>query len=200
MNDSAIKKWNKASNCLDAGSRGEELRYAVYKSHLFSKAKGKTLLVAAGTGLDFKHFPTGLDIVAIDFSPKMLEKAREKLSDYKGDITLKEADVTNLDFEDGVFDSVVTSCTFCSVPEPVKGLKEIHRTLKPDGKLLMYEHVRPGSLLLGVVADIMNPLARFFGPNINRRTADNVRKAGFKITREFNVYLDMVKLFEAEKV
>ncbi len=199
MTDKAIKKWNKAANCLDAGSRGEELRYSVYKRSLFAKAKGKTLLVAAGTGLDFKHFPEGLEIVAIDFSPKMLEKAKEKLGDYKGDITLKEADVTNLDFEDCVFDCVVTSCTFCSVPEPVKGLKELWRTLKPDGKLLMFEHVRPGNPFLGAVADLMNPLARFFGPNINRQTADNVRKAGFQITREFNVYLDMVKLFEAKK-
>ncbi len=47
--------------------------------------------------------------------------------------------------------------------------------------------------------DLMNPLVRKVGPEINRRTADNVRAAGFRLVREFNVYLDMVKLFEAEK-
>jgi len=107
--------------------------------------------------------------------------------------------VTDLDFPDGHFDTVVTSCTFCSVPDPIKGLKEVRRVLKDDGTMLMFEHVRPANLYLGFVMDLMNPLIQKFGPDINRRTADNVRSAGFRLTREYNVYLDMVKLFEAVK-
>ncbi len=199
MSSKAIAKWNKASKCFDMGSRGEHMRYGVYKQSLFSKAKGKTLLVAAGTGADFKYLPENIDLTAIDFAPKMLEKAKEKLGDFKGNIALKEADVTELDFSSESFDTVVTSCTFCSVPDPVKGLKELRRVLKNDGRLLMFEHVRSSNFYLGAMMDIMNPLAKMLGPNLNRRTSDNIRKAGFKLTREFNVYLDMVKLFEAVK-
>jgi len=192
-----VTKWNKASKSFDKFGRGTELRYGKYKRGLFAKSRGKTLLVAAGTGLDFGFFPPGLEITAIDFSPKMLEKAAEKTKNYNGRIELVEADVTNLEFEANTFDTVVTSCTFCSVPDPVKGLKELNRVLKPDGQLLMFEHVRPTNFILGAMMDILTPIVNKMGPDLNRRTADNVRKAGFSITREFNVYLDIVKLFEA---
>jgi len=199
MTDTAIAKWNKAAKCLEAGKRGEETRYGVFKRHLFQKAKGKTLLVAAGTGVDFKYFPAGIELTAIDFSPVMLEMAKEKVIECAAPLTLLEADVTDLDFPDRHFDTVVTSCTFCSVPDPIKGLKELHRVLKDDGAMLMFEHVRPSNFYLGFAMDVMNPVARKMGPDINRRTADNVRAAGFRLTREYNVYLDMVKLFEAVK-
>jgi len=71
--------------------------------------------------------------------------------------------------------------------------------LRDDGALLMFEHVRPSNPYLGFAMDVMNPLVRKVGPDINRRTADNVRAAGFRLTREYNVYLDILKLFEAEK-
>ncbi len=157
------------------------------------------LLVAAGTGADFKFFPAEVEVTAIDFSPVMLEHAEKKVGESPAPIMLLEADVTSLDFPDAHFDTVVTSCTFCSVPDPIKGLREVRRVLKDDGDLLMFEHVRPSNFYLGFVMDVMNPVARMLGPDINRRTADNVRAAGFRLTGEFNVYLDMVKLFEATK-
>lgn len=196
MSGNHVTKWDKASSKFDMFARGTELRYGKYKRSLFAKSRGKTLLVAAGTGLDFEFFPPGLDITAIDFSPKMLEIAAGKTGAYKGTIELLEADVTDLKFDDNSFDSVVTSCTFCSVPDPVKGLKELNRVLKPDGQLLMFEHVRPTNFILGTMMDLLTPIVNKMGPDLNRRTADNVRKAGFTITREFNIYLDMVKLFE----
>jgi len=199
MNEVAISKWNRAARGLDAAKRGEEVRYGAFKRSLFHKSTGKTLLVAAGTGADFQYFPPDIELTAIDFSPTMLEWAEKKRDDCPSPVTLVEADVTDLDFADGSFDTVVTSCTFCSVPDPIRGLRELRRVLKDDGRLLMFEHVRPSNLYLGFMMDLMNPVVRMIGPDINRRTADNIRAAGFLITREFNVFLDMVKLFEAVK-
>ena len=195
----AIRKWDRAAGSLDVGSRGEHLRYGPYKRDLFGKAEGRTLLVAAGTGLDFKYLPPHIEVTAIDFSPEMLRHAAGRVAESAAPLELVEADVTRLDFPDGHFDTVLTSCTFCSVPDPVLGLREIRRVLADDGRLLMFEHVRPSIPYLGLMMDLMNPLVRMVGPEINRRTADNVRAAGFRITREYNVFLDMVKLFEAEK-
>ncbi len=194
-----IEKWDKAAAHFDFMNAGVERRYGRHKRALFAKSRGKVMLVAAGTGLDFPLFLPDLDIVAIDFSPKMVEQAKLKAAEYGGHLEVVEADVQDLQFPDESFDTVVTSCTFCSVPDPVEGLQEVHRVLKADGQMLMFEHVRPGNLLLGKMMDAMTPLVRKAGPELNRRTADNIRRAGFRITREFNVYLDMVKLFEAAK-
>jgi ubiquinone/menaquinone biosynthesis C-methylase UbiE len=199
MSERDIAKWDKAAKCFDANTRGEEIRYGRFKRQHFGRARGRTLLVAAGTGADFKYLPEGLEVTAIDFSPKMLEQAKLRIEDCPSPVTLMEADVTCLDLPDAHFDTVVTSCTFCSVPDPVKGLREVRRVLKDEGRMLMFEHVRPSNFYLGFMMDLMNPVVRLLGPNINRRTADNVRAAGFSITGEFNVYLDMVKLFEAVK-
>ncbi|MDH3208303.1 MAG: class I SAM-dependent methyltransferase [Gemmatimonadota bacterium] len=195
----AIRKWNRAAKSLDLGNRGEHLRYGPFKRELFGKAEGRTLLVAAGTGLDFKYLPAHIEVTAIDFSPVMLSYAERRMGESAAPLELVQADVTELEFEDESFDTVLTSCTFCSVPDAVKGLKQLRRVLRGPGRLLMFEHVRPRLPYLGLMMDLMNPLVRLIGPEINRRTADNVRAAGFRLTREYNVFLDMVKLFEAEK-
>jgi ubiquinone/menaquinone biosynthesis C-methylase UbiE len=197
--EEAVRKWNRAAKALDSKDRGEEIRYGPYKRSLFAKARGKTMLVAAGTGIDFKYLPAGIEVTAVDFSPRMLAFAKKRIGDSSSPIELVEADVTALAFPDQSFDTVITSCTFCSVPDPIQGLREVSRVLKDDGRLLMFEHVRAGHPWLGFMMDLMNPVVRTFGPEVNRRTADNVRAAGFVIEREFNVYLDMVKLFEAVK-
>ena len=150
MTEAAIAKWNKAAKCLEASQHGEELRYGIFKRQLFGKATGRTMLVAAGTGVDFKYFPADVELTAIDFSPTMLEYAEKKVGECPAPMTLKEADVTCLDFPDAHFDTVATSCTFCSVPDPVKGLREVRRVLKDDGALLMFEHVRLVQLLPGL--------------------------------------------------
>jgi ubiquinone/menaquinone biosynthesis C-methylase UbiE len=190
-------KWDNAAGTFDLMNRGIELRYGEKKREWFSRSAGRTLLVAVGTGLDLEYFPSGQRVVGIDISEKMVEKAQEKLGACKAAVELVRADVQLLGFADASFDSVVTSCTFCSVPDPVKGLKEIRRVLKPGGALLMFEHVRSDIFWMGPMMDVLTCLTRRFGPDLNRRTRENIRKAGFRLTREINVYLDMVKLFEA---
>lgn len=191
------RKWDNAARTFDIMNRGIELRFGERKRKWFSRAEGRTLLVAVGTGLDLEYFPPGLQVTGIDISEKMLEKAEEKRKMCKAAVELVRADVQVLGFADASFDTAVTSCTFCSVPDPLKGLKEIRRVMKPGGRLLMFEHVRSDIFWMGPMMDILTLVTRKFGPDLNRRTAENVRNSGFRLTREINVYLDMVKLFEA---
>jgi ubiquinone/menaquinone biosynthesis C-methylase UbiE len=178
---------------------GIELRYGERKREWFSRSAGRTLLVAVGTGLDLQYFSPEQKVVGIDISSKMLENAKVKSNDLASDTELVRADVQVLGFADNSFDSVVTSCTFCSVPDPVSGLKEIRRVIKPGGRLLMFEHVRSNIFWMGPMMDLLTKVTRKVGPDLNRRTKENVIRAGFRLTREINVYLDMVKLFEAVK-
>jgi ubiquinone/menaquinone biosynthesis C-methylase UbiE len=197
MDVATRRKWDDASRTMDFFDFADDRRLGPPRQRLFAKARGTTLMVAAGTGNDFKFFPPDLFVVAVDISPKMLERAALKTSQHAGTITLYEMDVCNLDFADASFDTVITACTFCSVPRPVQGLRELHRVLKPGGQLLMFEHVRSRIGPIGVLLDLMTPLSIRFGPALNRDTVGNVRNAGFRVTRVENVYLDIIKTIEA---
>jgi len=199
VDEATRQKWDAAAKSFDRLSHGDDRRFAPVKQRLFAKMYGKSLMVAAGTGNDFKHFPPGQDIVALDISPKMLEIAAPRAVGYPGTLTLKEADVCNLDYPDDTFDTVLTVCTFCSVPKPILGLSELRRVLKPGGQILMFEHMRSAVAQFGVLLDLMTPLSRKFGPDLNRDTVGNVQKAGFKLRRVENVYLDIVRIIEAVK-
>lgn len=87
-----------------------------------------------------------------------------------------------LDLPDAVFDTAVATFVFCSVPDPVLGLRELHRVVKPGGQIILMDHVRSEQSILGTLMDFFNPVAvRITGANINRRTVENVRAAGFNI-------------------
>jgi len=199
MDTATQNKWDVASRNFDLISWGDDQRLGPHKHRLFSKMNGATLMLAAGTGNDFRFFPPGHSFIAIDISAKMLERAAKKAHKYDGKIELRQMDVCQLEFGDNTFDTIVTVCTFCSVPKPVVGLRELYRVLKPGGQILMFEHVRSRIGPLGVFLDLMTPLSRRVGPELNRDTVGNVLKAGFRIRREENVYLDIVKIIEGVK-
>lgn len=193
-------KWDAAAKNYDLLSRGTEQRWAPYKRRFFAPMKGKVLFLAAGTGLDFQFFPPGRDITAIDISPKMVALARRRaISDYDGIIDLQEMDVHQMPFLDETFDQIYTACTFCSVPNPVAGLVNLRRVLRSDGELHMFEHTGSRWLPFSTLLDLMTPLTRRFGPEINRDTIANVHKAGFIIRRVENLYLDILKIITATR-
>ena len=191
------KKWDFSASFYDLLAYGPERRWAAAKKALFAHMQGKILFVAVGTGQDIRFFPPGRDIVAIDISPRMLERARARAAGYDGRLELRLMDVHALEFPDHSFDQVVTSCTFCSVPDPVAGLNALRRVLKPGGMLYMFEHTGSHLFPFNLMLDIMTPIWRPIGPEMNRDTVANVRKAGFAIQQVDNIYLDVVKTIVA---
>jgi ubiquinone/menaquinone biosynthesis C-methylase UbiE len=193
------KKWDNAASAFDLmNGRGPEKRWAPFKQEFFSAMQGRVLFLAVGTGLDIPFFPPGLEITGIDISPKMLERAEKRAAAYEGRLELHAMDVHELPFDAGSFDQVFTSCTFCSVPEPVAGLESVRRVLKPGGELRMFEHTGSRYFPFNMMMHMMTLLSRRFGPEMNRQTETNVERAGFRICEVRHLYLDVVKTITAE--
>lgn len=199
MDTTLRAKWDRASRIYDLVTWGDERRFGGAKRRLFGKMAGQCLMVAAGTGNDFAYFPRGLSVIAIDISPGMIERAQRRAAAYDGHLAVRVMDVQALEFADATFDTVATVSTFCSVPDPVRGLRELHRCLKPRGRLLMFEHVRSRIGPIAILQDLLTPLTRRLGPEMNRDTVANVLRAGFELEREENVYLDVVKAIDARR-
>lgn len=178
----------------------ERRSFARWRRHTWDCVphRGKGLEIGAGTGANFPYYPESAWAVATDVSPQMLRQALEKPG--RAGRPLVASGAQALPFRDAAFDWVAETLVFCEVPDPVAGLREIRRVLKPDGVLVMLEHVRPSGRL-GHVADAATALsAPIWGEHFNRDAAGSVREAGFTITEENWLSRDIVVLLVARPV
>ena len=154
------------------------------RRRLLRRARGRVLEVGVGTGRNLDLYPPGTSLTGIDVSAGMLAHARRRVSELSMDevVELVSADVHDLPFADASFDTVVATCVFCSVADPITGLAEMARVTAPGGQVLLLEHVRPRIPLLGWLADRLNPMTRrVFGFNINRHTETVVTDSALAI-------------------
>jgi ubiquinone/menaquinone biosynthesis C-methylase UbiE len=152
------------------------------RRRVISAARGRVLEVGVGTGANVDLYPEAVsELVGVDISAGMLGRAASRAAKARMPVRLQQADVEVLPFADQTFDTVTATCVFCSVADPVAGLRELGRVVKSDGRILLLEHVRPERPLLGFIFDALAPLVRLMGPEINRRTEENVKSAGLAI-------------------
>jgi ubiquinone/menaquinone biosynthesis C-methylase UbiE len=121
------------------------------RRRLLSQARGEVLEVAAGTGKNFAHYPPGCRISAVDLSPAMLDVARAAQLGLNVDFSTMSADA--LAFPSARFDTVVSTLSTCTFPDPLAALREMARVCKPDGHILLLEHGRSSREWLGRLQD-----------------------------------------------
>lgn len=178
----------------------ERAAFRHWRRQLWSQLGGERVLeVGVGTGKNFPYHPTTSGVTGVDISDRMLERARERAQALTADVGLAMMDAERLAFPDATFDAAVATFVFCSVPDPLQGLEELDRVVKPGGRVFLLEHVRVNAPVVGQLMDLFDPLVvRLMGPHINRRTEENVNDAGLEIeqVREL-VAGGLVKLIHA---
>jgi ubiquinone/menaquinone biosynthesis C-methylase UbiE len=197
-------RYNRVARIYDLEQALEEpfVVFGRLRKALWAEAPpaGSILEVGVGTGINMRHYPPGARMTAIDISDRMLAKAKARAQRDHVSVGLALVDAQHLDFADNAFDAVVATCVFCSVPDPIAGLREALRVLKPGGRVLLLEHVRSENAIVGKAMDLVNPIAvRLSGANINRRTVENVRAAGFADLQVNSHAFGLIKTIRATK-
>jgi ubiquinone/menaquinone biosynthesis C-methylase UbiE len=175
------------------------LGVARLRKNLLSKASGKILDVACGTGLNLPLFPTGSDITAVDLSPNMLEVASKNATELGLNVNLAVMDAEHLEFADGSFDTVVSTLSTCTFPNPIKALQEIKRVCQPNGLILLLEHGHSNLSWLARFQD-RNEYQHYqdhAGCRWNQNPLDLVQSSGIKVLRNKRNILGMFHSMEA---
>ena len=178
-------RYQRISQVYDTVEILPERRYISWRERLWSQVKGPEVLeVGVGTGKNLAFYPQGVRVTGVDLTPEMLDRARKRAAILNRGVTLLLGDAQELEFPDASFDTVVASFVFCSVSDPVLGLQELGRVVKPDGQIFLMEHVRSAKPVVGELMDILNPVVvKVTGANINHRTVENVSRSGLLIER-----------------
>jgi SAM-dependent methyltransferase len=156
--------------------------FAERRRRLLAAAEGRVVEIGAGNGLNFRHYPAGVEVVATEPDPHMLRRAGKAARRAPRKVLLQKASADSLPFPDASMDTVVSTLVLCSVPDQAAALAEAKRVLKPGGKLLFLEHVRSDDPGLAAKQDRREPLQMRLGAGChpNRDTLAAIVAAGFE--------------------
>jgi ubiquinone/menaquinone biosynthesis C-methylase UbiE len=178
----------------------ERLLFAGNREWVCSRAAGEVLEIAVGTGRNLTHYPDDVTLTAIEFSPSMLELARQRAAELGREVDLREGDAEDLDFADASFDTVVCTYGLCTIPDDREAVSEMVRVMRPGGRLLLAEHVRSPLRLVRGGQRLLDPLmVRFEGDHLLREPLDHVRAEGLEVEELERSKLGIVELLAARK-
>jgi phosphatidylethanolamine/phosphatidyl-N-methylethanolamine N-methyltransferase len=158
----AYKRWAPVYDNTFGRVAAEGRKHTV---EMINNRDGRVLEVGVGTGLSLPDYGRHLEIVGVDLSPDMLEKAHERVAtENLTNVTgLYEMDASQMDFPDASFDTVVAMYVMTVVPEPEKVMRELCRLTKPGGEVLLVNHFSQEEGVRGWMERRMAPFADKIG-------------------------------------
>ena len=194
-NELRRRVWNRDAGRFDKQMGFMEKLFGTdHRPWACGEARGKTLEVAVGTGLNIPFYGADVDLTGIDLSDGMLEVARTKVRRLgRSDVELLEGDAHDLPFEDATFDSVVCTFSLCGIPDPALAVTEMRRVLRPAGRLVLVDHVRStvGAFLL--LQRGIELFTRREGEYMTRRPLEQVLAAGFRVEHHERVKAGIIE-------
>lgn len=164
---------------------GERVGMRAQRRELLRQARGRTVELGSGTGLNLRHYPDDLaELILTEPDAAMRARLERTLRRSGRAAHVLDAPAEQLPFADGSVDTVVSTLVLCTVDAPEAALREIARVLRPDGQLLFLEHVRSESPRLAAWQDrLAGPWRRFAeGCRCNRATVELMRAGDLAVT------------------
>ena len=202
------KRARRLRRYWDKHARTYDKQMAFWERRLFgdgrqwvcAQATGDVLEVAIGTGRNLPHYPQGIRLTGVDFSPAMLELARRQADRLGRQVDLRLGDAQALELPDASFDTVVCTCSLCTIPDERQALAEMRRVLRPGGRLLLLDHVAGTSRRVRAVQWLLEQVTRPLNEeHLLRRPLLQVQAEGFQIERAERFKLGIVERLAARK-
>lgn len=133
--------YDRRAAAYDLGqSISEVLFMRRLRRRLLSRARGRVLEVGIGTGVNLPYYDLRSPVTGVDLSRAMLERALARAYRLRRHVLVETMDAESLAYPDRSFDTVVSTLVLCTVPDPVRALREMARVCRPDGRVLLLEH------------------------------------------------------------
>lgn len=175
----------------------EYFRYRPIRRALFHDVSGVVLDAGVGTGRNMPFYPSGAEMVGIDLSPHMLLRARKRREGLGVTADLRQMDVTDTEFPDGIFDYAVATFLFCVLDDEnqLPALQELRRITRPDGEIRIIEYAYSERPLKRFVMRLWAPWVRWmYGATFDRQTEQYAETAGLELVEERFLFEDIIKL------
>lgn len=196
----ARRVWDAAAPSYDRQiAFFERMQFGDGRHWACSRATGRVLEIAVGTGRNLAFYPPEVTLVGIELSPAMAAIARQRAADVGRAIELHIGDAQALPFDDASFDSVVCTLSLCTIPDHAKAIAEMARVLRPGGKLLLLDHIGSRWWPVWLVLKFLELFSARSGEYLTRRPLPLLAPAGFSVTESQQLKLGTVERVAAVK-
>ena len=135
----------------------------------------RVLISGVGTGADLPLIPAGVEVTGTDITPEML---RHAAAQGRPGVTLRLMDSAALEFPDAHFDAVVLHLILAVMDDPVGGLREAARVLRPGGRIVVFDKFLPDRAQASLPRRLLNVVLTRLFSDINRRFGDLLEAVG----------------------
>jgi ubiquinone/menaquinone biosynthesis C-methylase UbiE len=192
--------YNRLARDYDSLTRGfDRVMLGAGRSRVCSRARGETLEIAVGTGLNLPCYPPEVTLTGVDVSPAMLSYAERRAHDLDLDVKLLLGDAQALAFPDEQFETVTSTLLMSTVPDPHLAACEMRRVLKPGGRLLLLDFARSPIALVRWVEQAVAPLTARSRFSLLRDPLDYLEVVGFTIEHVGRFRLGIIEEVVARK-
>jgi ubiquinone/menaquinone biosynthesis C-methylase UbiE len=167
---------------------------------LCSQADGETLEIGIGLGRTLPFYPAGVRLTGIDLSGVAVDLAERRARELGLDVTLRQGDAAALPYPDEHFDTVVFCYALCTIPDDRRAVAEAVRVLRPEGRLLLIEHVRSPNRIVRAIERLLEPIElRRMGDHLMREPLDHVLAEGLEVQKLERSWFGIVERLVALK-